>query len=84
VVYGHSLGGFVAMVYAARHPGHAGALVLQSTMARFDLGRLVDGFRRAGGEEVAAIAERVCGGDSRSVSPGIGPLLAAGWPLGDR
>ena len=31
VVYGHSLGGFVAMVYAARHPGHAGALVLQST-----------------------------------------------------
>jgi pimeloyl-ACP methyl ester carboxylesterase len=41
VVYGHSLGGFVAMVYAVRHPGHAGALVLQSTMARFDFGRLV-------------------------------------------
>ncbi len=38
VVYGHSLGGFVALVYAARHPGHAGALVLQSTNARFDLG----------------------------------------------
>jgi pimeloyl-ACP methyl ester carboxylesterase len=31
VVYGHSLGGFVAMVYGARSPGHAGALVLQST-----------------------------------------------------
>src|SRR5919198_4770012 len=31
VVYGHSLGGFVAMVYALRHPGHAHALVLQST-----------------------------------------------------
>jgi pimeloyl-ACP methyl ester carboxylesterase len=68
VVYGHSLGGFVAMVYAARHPGHPGALVLQSTTARFDLGRLVDGFRRVGGEEVAAIAERVYGGDSRSVT----------------
>jgi pimeloyl-ACP methyl ester carboxylesterase len=68
VVYGHSLGGLVAMVYAARHPGHAGALVLQSTMARFDLGRLVEGFRRAGGEEVAAIAERVYGGDPGPVS----------------
>ena len=48
VVYGHSLGGFVAMAYAARHPGHAGALVLQSTMSRFDLGRPVEGFRRPG------------------------------------
>ena len=58
VVYGHSLGGFVAMAYAVRHPGHAGALVLQSTHARFDLGRIVEGFRRAGDDEVAAIAER--------------------------
>ena len=33
IVYGHSLGGFVAMVYGARSPGHAGALVLQSTCA---------------------------------------------------
>src|ERR671934_372499 len=31
VVLGHSLGGFVAQVYAARHPGHAAALVFQST-----------------------------------------------------
>lgn len=68
VVYGHSLGGFVAMVYAARHPGHAGALVLQSTMARFDLVRIVEEFRRAGGDEVAAIVERVYGGDSASVT----------------
>ena len=63
VVYGHSLGGYVAMVYAARHPGHAGALVLQSTHARFDLARIVEGFRRAGGDEVAEIAERFYGGD---------------------
>ena len=35
VVYGHSLGGFVAMVYGAQHPGHAAGLVLHSTMARF-------------------------------------------------
>jgi pimeloyl-ACP methyl ester carboxylesterase len=67
-VYGHSLGGFVAMLYAARHPGHAGALVLQSTFARFDLGRIVEEFRRVGGDEVAAIVERAYGGDSRSVT----------------
>jgi proline iminopeptidase len=69
VVYGHSLGGFVAMVYAARHPGCAGALVLQSTMARFDLNRLVEEFRRVGGDQVAAVVERVYGGDSRTVTP---------------
>ena len=68
VVYGHSLGGFVAMLYAARHPGHAAALVLQSTMDRFDLGRLVEEFRRVGGDEVATTAERVYGGDSLSVT----------------
>jgi pimeloyl-ACP methyl ester carboxylesterase len=50
VVYGHSVGGFVAMVYAARHPGHAAALVLQSTFARFDLGRIVEEVSRAGGD----------------------------------
>jgi len=65
VIYGHSLGGMVALAYAARHPGHPGALVLQSAMARFDLGRIVDGFRRAGGDEIAAIAERAyCGEDT--------------------
>ena len=69
VVFGHSLGSFVAMVYAVRHPGHAGALVLQSTFARFDLGRIVEEFRRAGGDEVAAIAERTYGGDGPPVSP---------------
>ncbi|MBA2643273.1 MAG: alpha/beta hydrolase [Actinobacteria bacterium] len=68
VVYGHSLGGYVAMVYGARHPGHAGALILQSTNARFDLARLVEGFRRAGGDDVAAIVERVYGGDPSSAT----------------
>ena len=68
VVYGHSLGGFVAMVYGARHPGHAAGLVLHSTMARFDLDRLVEDFRRAGGDDVASVVERVYGGDSESVT----------------
>ena len=69
IVYGHSLGGNVAMTYAARHPAHPGALVLQSTYARFDLNRVVEEFRRAGGDEVAAVVERVYGGDSVSVTP---------------
>lgn len=66
VVYGHSMGGFVAMLYAARHPGHASALVLQSTNARFDLARLVEGFRKFGGDEVARLAERSYSGGSVS------------------
>lgn len=86
VVYGHSLGGFVAMLYAARHPEHPGALVLQSTAGRHDPDRIVDGFRRAGGEEVAAIAERLYGGKGPQVTPEewvrcwrlFGP-----WVLGD-
>src|SRR6266542_3285085 len=63
VVLGHSMGGFVAMLYGIRHPGHAGGLILQSTMARFDLARLVEGFRRFGGDEVAELARRDYGGD---------------------
>lgn len=62
VVYGHSFGGMVAMIYAARHPGHAGGLVLQSTIGRWDMERLVEGFREAGGDEVAEIAGRAYGG----------------------
>jgi pimeloyl-ACP methyl ester carboxylesterase len=63
VVLGHSMGGFIAMLYGVRHPGHAGALILQSTMARFDLARLADGFRGAAGAEVAELARREYGGD---------------------
>jgi pimeloyl-ACP methyl ester carboxylesterase len=68
IVYGHSLGGFVALAYAIRHPDHPRALVLQSTMARFDLDRIVEGFRRAGGDDAAQVAERSYGGQSESVS----------------
>jgi pimeloyl-ACP methyl ester carboxylesterase len=68
VVLGHSLGGFVALVYAIRHPGHAGALVLQSTLARFDLERTVEAFRHAGGDAVAATIARAYGDDHQSVT----------------
>ena len=68
VVFGHSLGGMVALVYVARHPDRPGALVLSSTMARFDLSRLVEDMRRVGGDDVAAVVARVYGGDSESVT----------------
>jgi len=59
IVYGHSLGGFVALVYAIRHPGHPGGLILDSTCAHFEPKRLVENLRRIAGDEVAEIAERV-------------------------
>jgi pimeloyl-ACP methyl ester carboxylesterase len=62
IVFGHSLGGFVVLAYAARHPEHAGGLVLSGTHARFDLERIVEGFRAAGGDDdVLAVVRRVYG-----------------------
>src|SRR3954454_10742501 len=43
IVLGHSMGGFVAMLYGDRHPGHASGLIVVGTNARFDLERLVEG-----------------------------------------
>lgn len=65
---GHSLGGIVAMLYGARHPDHAGGLVLSSTMARFDLDQLVGAFRAAAGDEVAELARRSYAGDPVSAT----------------
>jgi proline iminopeptidase len=56
IVFGHSMGGFIAMLYAARHPAHPAAVILQSTIARFDLARLIESFRSAAGDEVARLA----------------------------
>lgn len=62
VILGHSLGGFIAMLHGARHPDQAGGLILLSTMARFDIGRLVEGFRRVAGDATAELAARDYGG----------------------
>ena len=59
IVLGHSLGGFIAMLYGIRHPGHARALVLDSTAGRFHIPRIVESFRTLAGDDVAAIVERV-------------------------
>jgi len=66
IVFGHSMGGIVSLLYGSRHPGHAGGLILQSAMACFDLERLVDGFRRRGGDEVADLARRSYAGEDVS------------------
>ena len=52
------MGGFVAILYGSRHPGHAGGLILLSTFARFDLDRLADGFQAIAGEEIGELARR--------------------------
>jgi pimeloyl-ACP methyl ester carboxylesterase len=58
IVFGHSMGAPIVLLYGARHPGHAAGLVVQSGFARWDPSRLVEGFRRVAGDEVAEIAER--------------------------
>lgn len=63
IVLGHSMGGPIVLLYGARHPGHAAGLIVQSGYARLDVPRLVEGFRRIGGDEVAELARRDFGGE---------------------
>lgn len=44
------------MAYAARHPGHAAKLILQSTAARLDVERIVAAFSEIGGPMAAEAA----------------------------
>lgn len=80
IVLGHSMGGFVAMSYGARHPGHAAALILVGTTARNDLARLVEGFRRVAGDDVVEIARRVYGAGPRVTPEEWGLCFAAFGP----
>jgi proline iminopeptidase len=81
VVLGHSMGAPVVLLYAARHPGHAAGLVVQSGFARWDNARLVEGFRAVAGDEVARLADRSYSGDDVTdaewdlVYPAFGPHL---------
>ena len=78
IVLGHSRGGFVVALYGARHPGHAGGLILAGTMARFDLGRLTEGIRRNGGDEVAELARREYAGEGVSAAEWVRVYAAFG------
>jgi proline iminopeptidase len=66
IVFGHSMGGPIVLLYGARHPGHAAGLIVQSGFARWDAPRLVEGFRRIGGDEVAELAARSYRGEDVS------------------
>lgn len=57
IVIGTSFGGFVALSYATRHPGHAAGLVLISTAAKVDFPLVYEAFGRLGGSEARSIAE---------------------------
>src|SRR5262249_50395675 len=59
VVLGSSFGGFVALTYAGLFPGHPGGIILANTTGgRSDHQLSVEAFRRLGGDEAAAVAER--------------------------
>ena len=60
IVLGVSFGGMVAMAYATRHPEHPAKLILVSTEAAGTSyrERRVELFRRLGGAEVGALAQR--------------------------
>jgi pimeloyl-ACP methyl ester carboxylesterase len=64
VVFGHSMGAPIVLLYGARHPGHAAGLIVQSGFARWDMQRMVEAFRRVAGDEVAEIAGRSYRGES--------------------
>lgn len=51
------MGAPIVLLYGARHSGHAAGLIVHG-FARFDIPRLVEGFRLVAGDEVAGIAER--------------------------
>lgn len=63
IVLGHSMGGPIVLLYGARHPSHAAGLIVQSGFARWDPPRMVEGFRRVAGDEVAEIARRSYAGE---------------------
>jgi proline iminopeptidase len=81
IVFGHSMGAPIVLLYGTRHPGHAGGIVVQAGFARFDVPRLVEGFRRVAGDEVAEIAgrsfrgEEVADEDWTRVAAAFGPRV---------
>jgi pimeloyl-ACP methyl ester carboxylesterase len=66
VVFGHSMGAPIVLLYGARHPGHAAGLIVLSGFARWDMQRMVDSFRRIAGDDVAEIAARSYAGEEVS------------------
>jgi pimeloyl-ACP methyl ester carboxylesterase len=66
IVFGHSMGAPIVLLYGARHRGHGAALVVLSGFARWDMPRMIEGFRRVAGDAVAEIARRSYAGEEVS------------------
>jgi pimeloyl-ACP methyl ester carboxylesterase len=82
IVFGHSMGAPIVLLYGARYPGHAAGLMSSREFARWDPARIVDGCRRVAGDEVAEIAGHSYAGDEvpaeewHRVFAAVGPNLA--------
>ncbi len=83
VVLGHSMGAPVVLLYGARHPGQAAGLIVASGFARWDHERLVEGFRRVAGDDVAHLASRDFRGEDVSEEEGDRVYAAFGPHLPD-
>lgn len=83
VVLGHSMGGPIALLYAARHPGHAAGIVVQSGFARWDAERLAAAFTAVAGEEVGELARRDYAGEELSEEDGERVYAAFGTHVPD-
>jgi len=58
VVFGHSMGAPIVLLYGARHPQQPAGLIACSGFAHFDVDRLVEAVHGVAGAEVADIARR--------------------------
>ncbi|MEM6304029.1 MAG: alpha/beta hydrolase [Pseudomonadota bacterium] len=56
ILYGASMGGFVAQAFATRYPERLGGLILCATSARVDFEVIFDAFTRLGGDKAGAVA----------------------------
>ena len=83
VVLGHSMGGPIALLYAARHPGHAAGIIVQSGFARWDHERLATAFTAIAGDEVGELARRRYAGEELSDEEGERVYAAFGTHVPD-
>jgi proline iminopeptidase len=83
VVLGHSMGAPIVLLYAARHPGHACGIVVQSGFARWDPDRLAASFARFAGDEVGELARRAYAGEELSDEDGDRVYAAFGTHVPD-
>ena len=69
VILGSSFGGNVALTYAALFPDHPGGVILANTNGGHrDQQRVIEAFGRLGGDEAAAVVQRIFAGDLGSSS----------------